>query len=117
MLRTTEPAFVDWVLGGPRPDAATLGWMSKIDLSRSVFSDAPMFASLGEYDFAFQILESASAAYFDYLFMVVNPIGRDAWPDEFRRDPRFHAFWQRPNMQKLAEMRQARGLSTALPLP
>lgn len=38
-------------------------------------------------------------------------------PEEMRRHPRYHAFWARPGMAELAEMRRANGQSAGLPLP
>jgi len=49
--------------------------------------------------------------------MGLDAMGRDAWPDSFRRDPRFHEFWARPNMPELAAILRENGRTNALPLP
>ncbi len=117
LLGTTEPQFVEWYLGGPRPDAVQLAWMSDIDLDSAHVGEAPMFASLGETDIALSVLFAAFRSYKDNLFMGLDAMGRDAWPDSFRRDPRFHEFWARPNMPELAAILRENGRTSALPLP
>ncbi len=44
-------------------------------------------------------------------------MGRDVWPDAFRRDPRFHAFWQKPGMPELAAILREKDKTLGLPLP
>lgn len=113
----TEPAFVDWYLGGEKPPEDSLTWLRDISCELCDLEFAPIFASLGEYDAAFQILDLSRTSNGGILFYIINPIGRDAWPDDFRRDPRFHAFWQREGLPEIADILRANGVTGGLPLP
>jgi TolB-like protein len=115
-LGLSEPAFVEWLLGGDKPSEDSLAWAQ--DLS-CVFCDialAPMFAAVGLYDQAFMLLEQSISEQSAPLYYVINPIGRDAWPDDFRRDPRFHAFWQSKGLPEVASTLRGKGVTGGLPL-
>ena len=124
-LATTEPDFVEWLLGGQRPALGRLKWLNEFDVEESfvsdrfafVFSDALLLARVGETDLAFKILNRAFENQLILLQMIIEPTGRDAWPEAFRRDPRFHAFWQKPGMPALAELLRKKGKTLGLPLP
>jgi TolB-like protein len=116
-LGFTEPAFVEWFLGGEKPPEDSLAWMRDLSCGFCDLQIAPVFAAIGEYEAAFEILDLSVKSYSAILFYVINPIGREAWPDDLRRDPRFHAFWQRKGMPEIAAILRANGKTGGLPLP
>ncbi len=116
-LDLCSPAFVEWLLGGPRPPESELTWMDDPGCAACETDYAPMFARVGEYDTAIEILHRAYERGGSALFYIIDPIGRDAWPDAVRRHPRFHAFWQLQGMPELAVILRANGITGGLPLP
>jgi len=116
-LGYSDPAFVEWLLGGTRPPEGSLTWIRDLSCTICDISISTTLAAVGEYDAAFKLIELSTRTHNDAHFYILNPIGRDAWPDDFRRDPRFHAFWQRKGMPELAAILQANGVTGGLPLP
>ena len=116
-LGHTDPAFIDWLLGGARPPDDSLSWMYDLSCTVCDITLTTALAAVGEYDAAFELLELSTKTHHDFLFYIIDPIGRDAWPDDFRRDPRFHAFWQRQGMPELAAILKANNKTGGLPLP
>ena len=116
-LGHTDPAFIDWLLGGARPPDDSLSWMYDLSCAVCDITLTTALAAVGEYDAAFELLELSTKTHHDFLFYIIDPIGRDAWPDDFRRDPRFHAFWQRQGMPELAAILKANNKTGGLPLP
>jgi TolB-like protein len=116
-LGFSEPAFVEWFLGGEKPPEGSLAWMRELSCELCDVSFAPIFATLGEYEAAFEILTLSARNNSAVLFYVIDPIGREAWPDDFRQDPRFHAFWQRKGLPEIADILRANGNTDGLPLP
>lgn len=113
----SDPVFVKWLLGGERPPEESLAWMRELSCDVCDISLAPVFAAVGEYELAFEMLNLSFESQSSALFYVVDPLGREAWPDDFRRDPRFHAFWQREGMAEIAEVLRSNGITGGLPLP
>ena len=116
-LVLTEPAFIDWYLGGERPQEDSLAWMSSVSCATCGYELAPILAAVGEYDAAFDVLDTSAPNRHGAIFYILGPIGRDSLPDAFRRDPRFHAFWAREGMSELATIMQSNGMTIGLPLP
>ena len=115
-LGLSDPAFVEWLLGGPRPPQAELAWMNELTCDTCNLDTVNMVAAVGEYDIALAMLERAALNQGDALFYIIDPVGRDAWPDEFRRHPRFHAYWSQPHLQQVAEILRDNGKTNGLPL-
>ncbi len=116
-LKVTESEMVEWQLGGAKPQSAELLKTINLECQFCYFTGAMIVANLGDYDVAFRILNSSMVGQRYNLFFLVEPLGLDTWPDEFRRDPRFHTFWQRPGMPELAKILRENGKDAALPMP
>jgi TolB-like protein/cytochrome c-type biogenesis protein CcmH/NrfG len=115
-LGLSEPAFVEWLLGGGKPPEHSLTWVQEMSCVVCDIAIAPIFAAVGMYEQAYMLLEQSIANQSSPLFYVINPIGRDAWPDDFRRDPRFHAFWRSKGLPEVAAVLRTNGHTGGLPL-
>lgn len=115
-LGLSEPAFVEWLLGGDRPPEESLAWAQDMSCVFCDIAIAPVFAAVGMYEQAFMLLEQALIQQSAPLYYVINPIGRDAWPDDFRRDPRFHRFWESKGLPEVAAALKENGVTDGLPL-
>lgn len=116
-LKVTEPKMVEWQLGGVKPQSIEFLKTINVDCLYCFFTGAMIMANLGDFDLAFLILNRSMIGQHFNLYLIVEPLGLDVWPDDFRRDPRFHTFWQRPGMPELAEILRKNGKDAALPLP
>ena len=92
------------------------GWLFKQNAALS----ASVFAQMGQNNIALDILDQAYQN--GYLFNSLQSIfvftqGRWEMPESLRRDPRYHEFWNQPELLDMAEMRRANGQAAGLPLP
>ncbi|WP_260482322.1 TIR domain-containing protein [Sphingomicrobium flavum] len=128
------------VAGESGEDDLWLNWLS--DYARSVTSDqsftaqlpadpaayrigvglatpATLLAHSGHFDEALILLENGRKEmelFGPNDFLPLLP-GRLEYPEELRRDPRYHALWSHPQMKALAQARRANGQTAGLPLP
>jgi TolB-like protein/cytochrome c-type biogenesis protein CcmH/NrfG len=116
-LTISSPAVVESLLSGlalPEQELKILRSLPKEDAS---FNEPLLLAQIGETNAALSMLELAYNDTLSDLFLITQPMGRDVWPEAMRRDPRFHAFWQKPGMPELAAMLREKGKTAGLPLP
>ncbi len=116
-LVLSSPALVDMLLGGTALSEQEINAIRSLPTAYGTFDQPIVFAQIGAIDFALSLLDDAYNTALTDLYWITQPMGRDVWPDGVRRDPRFHAFWQKPGMPELATLLREKGKTLGLPLP
>ncbi|MBO6535610.1 MAG: hypothetical protein JJ966_05265 [Balneolaceae bacterium] len=81
---------------------------------------ASMLAHIGDYDEALRVLFDGyekKSLFGTILNEFTLREGRKEFPDDFRRHPKYHEFWELPGMPELAKARRNNGVTAGLPLP
>ena len=115
-LGMSDPATARWLTQKQPPERPEVEWVDRIDLKTGEYQFAFMLARLGMYDRAFETLNAVYENNSVRLYEVAESGGIEFWPEDFRRDPRFHAFWNRPGMAELATILRKNGRDEGLPL-